>query len=86
MTKKRFVKLLMSHGEQIREARTIALRYNARGIPYKEAYSDYRLKKAVTRAFANASKAAVALGERVANVALSLKKFAEAIRNDRPNS
>lgn len=79
MTKKRFIKLLMSHGEQIHRARAIAFLYNARNISYKEAYSDYLLKTAMTRAFSRMSQVAKNLGDSIKNVAQSLKKFAEAM-------
>ena len=38
MTKKRFIKLLMSQGIQRNSARAIAKSYNDRKIPYKKAY------------------------------------------------
>ncbi len=47
MTRKRFIKLLMSWGESKRRAQTIAYLYHLRGEPYKSAYADYVLKKSL---------------------------------------
>ena len=49
MTRKRFIKLLMSHGETLHSARAIAFMYNATNTPYKKAYSDYLTKTKLTR-------------------------------------
>ena len=45
MTKKRFIKLLMSQGIQRNSARAIAKSYNDRKIPYKIAYRPYGFVK-----------------------------------------
>lgn len=47
MTRKRFIKLLMSHGESKRQAQIIAYLYNLRKKPYKSAYADYITKKSL---------------------------------------
>ncbi|MBO5969007.1 MAG: hypothetical protein J6S14_10985 [Clostridia bacterium] len=80
MTRKRFIKLLMSHGETPRSARAIAFLYNVSGTPYKKAYSDYCVKTSMQRAFASLGKAALKCGESISKVAQSLKKLTEAIR------
>ena len=41
MTRKRFIKLLMSHGESKRKAQKIAYMYNVSGKSYKDAYFNY---------------------------------------------
>ena len=82
MTKKRFIKLLMCKGEQIRQARTIALRYNTRGVPYKEAYTDYLLKTSIPRVLSKFGQAAKVLGDNIAKITQSLKKFTEVIKNE----
>lgn len=38
MTRKRFIKLLMSHGISRNKAVEIAADYNSRNVPYKKAY------------------------------------------------
>lgn len=50
MTRKRFIKLLMSCGETPKMARAIAYLYNINGTPYKKAYSDYSRKTRVKTA------------------------------------
>lgn len=80
MSKKRFIKLLMSHGEQIHQARAIAFLYNARNIPYKEAYSDYLVKIAMRRAFVQLVEAANTAGKNIKAMAISLGKLTEAMK------
>ena len=77
MTKKRFIKLLMSHGKQPREARMIALRYNARGMSYKKAYNFYYAETSLMRAILKIGKVSIKLGDSITNAAQSLKKFIE---------
>lgn len=80
MSKKRFIKLLMFHGEPIRKARAIAFLYNARNIPYKEAYSDYLVKIRMRKAFAQLAKAANMVGKNIKAMAVSLRKLTEALK------
>lgn len=47
MTKKRFIKLLMSQGASRNEARMLAYWYNLRGISYADAYSKERLRHSI---------------------------------------
>lgn len=54
MTRKRFIKLVMSKGKQRNEANKIANLYNARKIPYSRAYISFQ----VANNFAEISKAA----------------------------
>ena len=86
MTKKRFIKLLMSHGEPIHTARAIAFLYNSRNISYKEAYSDYLTKIVLTKAFSKLSQVAKTLGDNVKNVAQSFKKLAEELYDTKRNN
>ena len=51
MTKRRFVKLLMSQGNSRNESVVIALRYNRRNYSYEKAYSDYLIKYALSNSF-----------------------------------
>lgn len=55
MTRKRFIKLLMSYGYRRNAAQLIAESVNKRKLPYKNAIKFYRLKNAL----GNISKAAV---------------------------
>lgn len=80
MSKKRFIKLLMAHGEQIHRARAIAFLYNAHNIPYKEAYCDYLVKIATRRAFAQLAKATAKVGESIRAMTVSLGKLTEAMK------
>lgn len=81
MTKKRFIKLLMSTGVQKTEARKIASSYNSRKIPYSEAFSDYLIKEKLVKSFSKLGKAAVKFGEDLNKLTESFKKFAEVVKN-----
>ena len=47
MTKKRFIKLMMSQGASRNGARVLARWYNLRGTPYSDAYSAERNRLSV---------------------------------------
>lgn len=79
MTRKRFIKLLMAHGETPRMANAIAFLYNVNGTPYKMAYANYLLKTRTSRAFASLAEAAKTLGENISKTTQAFKKLAEAI-------
>lgn len=79
MTRKRFIKLVMSYGKQRNEANTIAALYRLRGLPYKEAYKDYRLIYGFQSALNNLSKSARAFGDNIRKVAAAAEKMAAAI-------
>lgn len=76
MTRKRFIKLLMSHGETLYSARTIAFLYRSRNMSYKSAYSDYLLKTSIKRSFKRLSRAAVECGKSIVSVAKVFNKLA----------
>lgn len=80
MTKKRFIKLLMSNGEQPRRARAIASLYNDLSIPYKKAYSDYLIQSGIARAFSRMGEAAQKAGESLRSMTIQLRKLAEAMK------
>ena len=80
MTRKRFVKLLMSYGEKPRDARAIAFKYNACGVPYKEAYRDYRFRH-VSRSFVRFGISCKKLCCELTRAAQAVKKFSEVINN-----
>ena len=80
MTKQRFIKLLMSHGEPRNRARTMALSYNSRGIPYTKAYHDYLFKNACKQ-FATLGAACKVIGDNIAIMACLFKKFVEVVGN-----
>ena len=83
MTKKRFIKLLMSHGESINRARAIAFLYNSNNIPYKEAYYEYLIRCGLKNAFSQLTKAMVKLGESVKTIGISLEKLTEVMNDTR---
>lgn len=74
MTKKRFIKLLMSKGEQRNEAQKIAARFNARKYDYQTAYSDYFIKTQILAAFSK-------LGRAASEATIKLKELGETIKN-----
>lgn len=82
MTRKRFIKLLMSRGEPRNRARAIAFLVNANGKPYKKAYATYLLKTSFARATTTLAKTLYDFGNSVAECSQSIKKLAEAL-NDR---
>ena len=51
MTKKRFVKLIMSQGIQRNEANKIAESYNSRGFSYMSAYRNFLIKTSLRESF-----------------------------------
>ncbi len=78
MTKKRFVKLLMSHGVQRNEACKIAKTYNTQNISYASACIDYFLKysfKSIGEAFRRFS-------EELQDVIISVGALKEGLKND----
>ena len=81
MTKKRFIKLLMSHGESIHSARVIAFLYNANNIPYKKAYYEYLIRCGLKNAFSQLTKTMVKLGESFKTIGKSLEKLTEVMNN-----
>lgn len=80
MTRKRFIKLLMSHGETPKSARTIAFLYNSRKIPYKKAYSDYLLKTSFKRAMSRMASSAVKVTKSFPKLAAACNKMATSLR------
>lgn len=76
MTRKRFIKLLMSHGISRNEAVKIAADYNSRNIPYKTAYVKEVARKTKPRILIDTEKFAKAVT--AANVAL--KEFSSAVK------
>lgn len=76
MTRKRFIKLLMSHGETLYSARTIAFMYNATNTPYKEAYLDYLTKTKLKRLARKLSLAFEGLGSNIQSVVQAFNRLA----------
>lgn len=83
MTRKRFIKLLMSKGEPRNRARVIAFLYNVSGTPYKKAYSDYLLKTSLTRAAKAATRAFALFGCEIRAVTQAFKRLNKELQNDR---
>lgn len=59
MTRKRFIKLLMSNSVERNIAQKIAADYNVRNIPYENAIKRWRLEFSMTAAFAKLSNSAI---------------------------
>lgn len=78
MTRKRFIKLLMSHGESKRQAQAIAYLYNLRGKSYKSAYADYVLKRSIRLA-------GECLAEAFAKFGLAIKDLMPAVERLKRN-
>lgn len=53
MTKKRFIKLIMSCEKGRNEAQTLAAKYHKNGFSYADAYSDFMLKHGIGISLAN---------------------------------
>lgn len=81
MTKKRFVKLLMSEGIQRNEAQQIAARYNSRNIPYTRAYSYYALGFGFRRGLKKVARSFENLGEQTKQALRSFAELQEALAN-----
>lgn len=71
MTRKRFIKLVMSKGKQRNEANKIAQSYNAKKIPYSRAYISFQ----VANNFAEISKAAQKIPTVFKELAKSIGRF-----------
>lgn len=75
MTRSRFVKLLMAQGNSRNDSTKIALRYNNRKFSYKNAYSDYLVKYALTNAFSKLGQSASKFGTSIAELSNAFSKF-----------
>lgn len=73
MTKKRFIKLLMSTGVQRNKARQMALSYNSQNIPYANAL-DFYVSTTVSGVFR-------ALGEALEGVTIAMSKVVQSFKN-----
>lgn len=82
MTKKRFIKLLMSKGESRNKARQIARAFNYCHKPYKKAYSQYLFEVSLKKSFGRLGDAARKAAESISKCAQSFKKFTEVIKNE----
>lgn len=69
MTRKRFIKLLMSKGFSRNEAQEKAVYFNSRHIPYKRAYSVCRISFAIKEL----PKAAISAARSIGAFAAALK-------------
>lgn len=76
MTRKRFIKLLMSHGETLHSARAIAFLCNVKNMPYKKAYSDYLIKTRLTRLSRNLSLAFQGFSSNLQSVVQAFNRLA----------
>jgi hypothetical protein len=76
MTRKRFIKLLMSQGESRNSAIAIAFLYNATNTPYKKAYLDYLIKTRLLRSSIDLSLAFQRCGSSLQSVAQAFNRLA----------
>lgn len=78
MTRKRFVKQLMSLGMQRNEANVVAIRCNSNGVPYRKALvpetTKYNLRKV--------AKAFLSFGQSMKQATESFKAMAEVLKNE----
>lgn len=81
MTRKRFIKLLMSRGVQRNEAQKKAEKYNSKNISYSEAYMHF----CVSASFANLGKSFNKFGEAIKQATAGLAKLAEALQKIKIN-
>ena len=75
MSRKRFIKLLMSKGESLHSARAIAFLYNSSKKPYKKAYQEYLLRHSTQKAFESFSRSMRSFGDSIAVVSENFYKF-----------
>lgn len=80
MTRSRFVKLLMSQGNSRNDSMKIALCYNNRNFSYKNAYSDYLVKYALTNAFGKLGQSASKFGISIVELSNAFAKFQTALK------
>lgn len=83
MTRKRFIKLLMSYGTSRNEAVKIAEDYNSRNVPYKTAYANESNLKPVNYSFIaeGLSKGIAAAAAAFSNLASAAKRAMENFTN-----
>ena len=74
MTRKRFIKLLMSLGQRRNKAQAIAFYYNARNIPYAQAYTEWLLE-GMKSAFRNLSTTAERMSSAFSELICAMKNM-----------
>ncbi len=80
MTRSRFIKLLMAHGECRNESINIALYYNIRNYSYKNAYSDYLIKHNLKNAFSRLGQSLVKASGDIAKLSDAFSKLKSAVK------
>lgn len=80
MTRKRFIKLLMSYGNSRNKAVKIAADYNSRNVPYKRAYENESMLKPIGYSFI-----AEGLSKGIAAATAALSDFASAAKRAMEN-
>ena len=76
MTRKRFIKLLMSRGLQRNEAQKKAEEYNSKNVSYSDAYMHF----CVSVSFANLAKSFNNVGECIRKATAGLAKLGKALK------
>jgi hypothetical protein len=79
MTRKRFVKLLMSHGITRNDANEIAYSYNARNILYEQAYRTFLLTHSIKLNFKKLGDAFYMASVPIRQATVSFEKLKEAL-------
>lgn len=79
MTKKRFIKLVMSSGRQRNEAQEIAKDYNLQGVSYAEAFENFLALNRLGYAFEFLGKCSKAITATLVDCANAFNKFAELV-------
>lgn len=85
MTRKRFIKLLMSHGESKRGAYGKAHLYNILGMPYKNAYANYIVKKSLREAIESYRQAWINFGLTLRGLITKAEQLKDNITEDTGN-
>ena len=81
MTRKRFIKLLMSHGISRNKAVEIAADYNSRNVPYERAYSRIASSRGIISAFRNSGKQFKAAGAAFGSLSYAMHSAVSTITN-----
>lgn len=80
MTRKRFIKLLMSHGIPRNKAVKIAADYNSRNVPYDKAYSRFMFSR-IGSAFRKVNKSFAAISTAACICGSTIKRATQSITN-----
>ncbi len=80
MTRKRFIKLVMSHGVSRNKAQEMARAFNSKNLPYEKAYRCFMLTYGVRKGFRELSMATSNFAARVRKTMAAFVRLSEAIK------